>query len=114
MADSSLIGRHKTEVDTPALLLDIDAAQRNIQKMAAFFDGKECGLRPHCKTHKLPLIAKSQIEAGAIGVTCATISEAELMANAGIRGILIANQVVGTSKIEGADRALVVLLTAVK
>lgn len=100
MSYTNLIGKHKTEVDTPALLLDIGAAERNIKKMADFFKDKQCKLRPHCKTHKFPLIANKQIEAGAIGVTCATIKEAEVMAQSGIRSILIANQIVGKSKIQ--------------
>jgi len=100
MADINLIGKHKTEVNTPALLLDIEAAERNVKKMAEFFEDKQCNLRPHCKTHKLPLIAQKQIEAGAIGITCATIKEAELMTKAGIKNILIANQIIGKTKIE--------------
>lgn len=99
MADTSLIGMHKTEVDTPALLLDIEVAERNIERMAKFFEDRKCNLRPHCKTHKSPLIAKKQIEAGAIGITCATIEEAELMAREGIKNILIANQIIGKTKI---------------
>src|SRR3989339_933610 len=92
--------RNIEQINTPALLLDIDAVNRNIKKMADFFRGKECKLRPHCKTHKLPIIAKKQIDAGAIGITCATILEAEVMQDAGIESILIANQIVNSEKIE--------------
>ena len=95
-----ITGRHKTEVDTPALLLYMDAVERNIAKMAQFFSDKPCKLRPHVKTHKLPLIAHKQIEAGAIGITCAKLSEAKVFLEAGIKKILIANEIVGRTKID--------------
>ena len=95
-----LIGRHKTKVDTPALLLNIGAVERNIQKMAQFFADKPCQLRPHAKTHKLPLIAHKQIEAGAIGITCAKLYEAKVFLESGIKSVLIANQVVGARQID--------------
>jgi len=98
--DNLLIGRPIADVDTPALLLDMGAAERNIQRMAGFFAGRPCKLRPHTKTHKLPLIARKQIEAGAIGVTCAKLAEAKVFLEAGIRNVLIANQVVGPAKIQ--------------
>jgi len=99
MYDSSIIGRHKTEVDSPALLLDMGAVERNIARMARFFEGKDCKLRPHIKTHKLPLIGHKQIDAGAIGVTCAKIREAEVFLQSGIKNVLIANQIAGDAKI---------------
>lgn len=95
-----LIGKHKSELPTPCLLLDIDAAARNIEKMAAYFSQLECELRPHAKTHKLPWIAHRQIGAGAIGITCAKLEDAKEFIEAGIENILIANQVVGEPKIE--------------
>jgi D-serine deaminase-like pyridoxal phosphate-dependent protein len=95
-----MIGRHKMDLDTPALLLDIGAVERNIAKMAAFFADKRCKLRPHVKTHKLPLIAHKQIAAGAIGVTCAKLGEAKVFLDAGVQNVLIANQIVGDVKIE--------------
>lgn len=99
MSEDSIVGRHKSKVDTPALLLDMDLAERNIAQMAAFFADKECTLRPHCRTHKLPWIARSQIEAGAIGITCATLEEAQVMLQAGIGNVLIANQIVRSGRI---------------
>ena len=87
-------------LDTPVLLLDLDTLQRNIARMARFFADKPAALRPHAKTHKCPQIALRQLEAGAIGITCAKIGEAEVMAQAGVRDILIANQVVGPLKID--------------
>jgi len=95
----NLIGRPVAEADTPALLVDIDALQANIDRMAAFFEHKPCGLRPHFKSHKCTRIAWMQIEAGAVGITCAKLGEAEVVADAGITDILIANQIVGTCKI---------------
>ena len=93
------IGAAVHELDTPALLLDLDAFDRNVQRMAAFFADKPTVLRPHAKTHKCPHVALRQIEAGAIGITCAKVSEAEVMAQAGVKDILIANQVIGPVKI---------------
>lgn len=95
----NLIGRPVTEADTPALLVDIDALRENIDRMAAFFEAKPCGLRPHFKSHKCASIARMQIKAGAVGITCAKLGEAEVVADAGIADILIANQIVGASKI---------------
>jgi D-serine deaminase-like pyridoxal phosphate-dependent protein len=92
-------GKPLSEVDTPSLLLDADAFEANIARMAAFFVNRPCGLRPHFKSHKCTRIAQLQIEAGAVGITCAKLSEAEVLADAGIRDILIANQIVGRVKI---------------
>jgi D-serine deaminase-like pyridoxal phosphate-dependent protein len=99
MYEYCIVGKPALDIETPALLLDIGAVERNIEKMAAFFRGKECGLRPHFKTHKLPMIARKQIAAGAIGITCAKIHEAEVLVESGIEGILIANEVVPEAKI---------------
>jgi D-serine deaminase-like pyridoxal phosphate-dependent protein len=100
MFEEDLIGRHKSEVDSPALLLYMDAVERNIDKMAHFFSDRECKLRPHIKTHKLPIIAHRQIEAGAIGITCAKLGEAKIFFDSGIKDILIANEIVGDKKIQ--------------
>jgi D-serine deaminase-like pyridoxal phosphate-dependent protein len=88
-----------TEVETPSLLVDLDAMQRNISKMADYFKDKETKLRPHTKTHKSPVIARKQIDAGAIGICCQKLSEAEVMASAGIKNILITNEIVNPEKI---------------
>jgi D-serine deaminase-like pyridoxal phosphate-dependent protein len=87
------------DIDTPALCLDIDVVQANIQRMADYFQDSSVRLRPHTKTHKSPRLAHMQIAAGAIGVTCAKLSEAEVMVSAGIKDILIANQIIGGTKI---------------
>jgi len=92
-------GTAKADLDTPALCLDIAAAEANIRRMADYFKGSPVRLRPHSKTHKCPMLAHKQLAAGAIGITCAKLGEAEVMGQAGIRDILIANQIVGDIKI---------------
>jgi D-serine deaminase-like pyridoxal phosphate-dependent protein len=87
------------EIDTPALLVDLDAMESNLNRMAAFFRDKPAKLRPHFKNHKAPLLAWKQIEAGAIGITCATLREAEILVTHGVRSILIANEIAGEGKI---------------
>lgn len=89
----------KSDLDTPALLIDLDAMEFNIRKMAEYYEGMNAKLRPHMKTHKTPIITHKQIDAGAIGVTCQKLEEAEIFARAGIKGILVSNQVVGARKI---------------
>lgn len=94
------VGAHKTSIDTPALLLDLDAVERNLKRMFSFLKGKSVRLRPHVKLYRAtPELALMQMEAGAIGMTCAKLSEAETLAAAGITDILIANQVVGPYKL---------------
>src|SRR5439155_3183918 len=93
------LGRARDEVTTPALLLDLDVAKRNIQKMADNFRELPAELRPHIKVHKSPQLSRLAIEAGAIGVACATAWEAKVMAEAGIEDVLVANQVVHPDKV---------------
>jgi D-serine deaminase-like pyridoxal phosphate-dependent protein len=93
------IGRHRSEVTTPALLLDLEKAKRNIDTMAGKFRELPAELRPHIKVHKSPQLARMQIAAGAVGVACATAWEAIVMAEAGIDDVLLANQVVEEDKI---------------
>src|SRR5437879_13325210 len=89
----------KSELDTPALLVDLSVMERNIDRMARTFRDAGVGWRPHTKGLKVPAIAHKLLQAGAFGVTCAKVGEAEVMARAGIPDILIANQVVGAPKI---------------
>jgi len=96
---NNLIGKPLTEVDTPSLLLERDSLLANIGRMASFFKSRPCKLRPHFKSHKCSHIARLQMQAGAVGITCAKLGEAEVLADAGIRPILIANQIVGPIKI---------------
>ena len=90
------------QLHTPALLLDADAMERNLTRMKDFISASGLGiqLRPHTKTHKCPLIARRQIELGAIGICCAKVSEAEVMLDAGIDNILITSPVVTGEKID--------------
>src|SRR6202158_4426134 len=99
VSPQSLIGQTKSALDTPALLVDLDVMEANIARIVAACRGHGVAWRPHSKAHKTPEIAKMQIAAGAIGVTCAKLGEAEVMAGAGIRDILIANQIVGATKV---------------
>lgn len=87
-------------LDTPALLLDLDALDRNIARMSDWIRARGVALRPHVKTHKSIEIARRQIAAGAIGVSCATLGEAETMAGAGIPGVLITSPIVTAGKIK--------------
>jgi D-serine deaminase-like pyridoxal phosphate-dependent protein len=96
------IGRARSDVSTPALLLDLDKAKRNIATMAERFRELPADLRPHFKSHKSLQLARLQVEAGAIGVACATAWEAIVVAEAGISDVLIANQVVQPDKVRAA------------
>ncbi len=99
MLQSEIVGRPLAEVDTPALVIDADVMEQNIARMAEFMAGSTAKLRPHAKTHKSPIVAQKQIDAGAVGITCAKLGEAEALVEGGIRDILIANQIVGAHKI---------------
>ena len=93
------IGRPVEELDTPTLLLDRAASDRNLAKMAAFFRDRSAKLRPHFKNHKCATLAKRQLAAGsAIGITCAKLGEAEILVDHGVNNVLVANQVVGEAK----------------
>jgi D-serine deaminase-like pyridoxal phosphate-dependent protein len=92
------------DIPTPALVLDLPAMERNIRRMADFFAGGPCKLRPHFKAHKTPEIARRQLAAGSCsGLTCATVAEAEAAA-AFCDDILIANEVIGAGKCDRVAR----------
>lgn len=93
------IGLPLREIDTPTLLLDRAASDRNLARMAAFFQNRPAKLRPHFKNHKCVTLARRQLAAGAIGMTCAKLSEAEVLVEHGFADLLIANQVVGAAKV---------------
>ncbi len=93
-------------IDTPALLIDLDRAERNIAWMQQKADAAGVALRPHTKTHKMPCFAKLQTEAGAKGICVAKVGEAEVMAEAGLGDIFIATQIMGEAKMRRI-RALV-------
>jgi D-serine deaminase-like pyridoxal phosphate-dependent protein len=95
---SAEVGRRVVEVDTPVLLADLGVIEANIARLAAYCRTAGVQWRPHTKGQKVPALAHKELAAGAIGVTCAKLGEAEVMAAAGIRDILVANQVVGAAK----------------
>src|SRR5687768_18069170 len=89
------------DIPTPALVVDVAALDRNIRRMAGFFSAGSCRLRPHFKAHKTPEIARRQLAAGSCtGLTCATVSEAEVAADL-CHDILIANEPVGPGTCDG-------------
>ncbi|MGD9615819.1 MAG: DSD1 family PLP-dependent enzyme [Alphaproteobacteria bacterium] len=92
------IGMSLDEVDTPALIVDLDAFERNLKRLAERVRGR-VRLRPHAKTHKCPVIALKQIELGAVGVCVQKVSEAEAMVYGGVRDVLVTNEVVGRQKL---------------
>jgi D-serine deaminase-like pyridoxal phosphate-dependent protein len=97
-------------IDTPTMVVDEAILHTNIAEMAALANSLGVALRPHIKTHKTPQIARLQLAAGAIGVTCAKLGEAEVMADAGVEDILIAYPIVGGLKV----RRLLALMERVR
>jgi D-serine deaminase-like pyridoxal phosphate-dependent protein len=87
------------DLPTPALVIDLDALTRNLDRMAAFYRGRPMLLRPHAKTHKSPIIAREQLARGAAGICVAKLREAEMMADAGISDILLTTGVVDEPRI---------------
>ena len=97
-------GMSLAEVDTPALVIDLDAFDRNLERMSDFVRRAGVRLRPHSKTHKSPDIAARQVALGAVGVCCQKVSEAEVMVNGGIGDVLVSNEVAGTGKLDRLAR----------
>lgn len=87
------------QIDTPALLIDMDRVLENLREMQGKADHFKVALRPHTKTHKMPSLAKLQVDLGAKGITVAKLAEAEVMSRHGMRDIFIANQIVGEEKL---------------
>ncbi len=92
------VGQRLEEVDTPALVLDLNAFEKNLSTLKNAV-GSSVRVRAHAKTHKCPEIAKRQIAAGAVGVCCQKVSEAEALVEGGIADVLVSNEVVGAQKI---------------
>lgn len=86
------------KLETPVVVVDIDVVENNLVKMQAYCDKHGLALRPHVKTHKMPMLAKRQLELGAVGITCQKLSEAMVMAEAGIGNILISYPLIGEKK----------------
>lgn len=88
------------DLDTPAILIDAARAEANIRRAQAHADAHGLKLRPHIKTHKLPYWAKKQVAAGAVGITCQKIGEAEVMADAGLEDIFLPYNILGRAKLQ--------------
>jgi D-serine deaminase-like pyridoxal phosphate-dependent protein len=101
----AMIGRPRDAPSTPALILDLPRVEGNIAEMKRRMDPLPAALRPHAKIHKSPMLARMQLDAGAIGLTTATMWEASAMMDAGIDDLLVANQAVGPVKAAEAARA---------
>ena len=89
---------HYSELDTPAVLIDLDRAESNLKKAQDAADKAGIALRPHIKTHKLPFFAKKQVELGAVGITVQKLGEAEVMADAGLTDLLLTFNIIGAAK----------------
>jgi D-serine deaminase-like pyridoxal phosphate-dependent protein len=91
--------RRIQDLDTPALLLDLPTMESNLRRMAKFISDGRAVLRPHFKNHQSVWLCQKQLEAGAIGITCATLAQAELLASHGVKSILIASEITNAGKI---------------
>jgi 3-hydroxy-D-aspartate aldolase len=99
-APPATVGMPLTEVDTPALLVELDAFEANLRLMQQATANLPVQVRTHAKTHKCPTIALAQIAHGAVGVCCQKVSEAEAMVDGGVEDVLISNEIVGTVKLQ--------------
>ena len=86
-------------IDTPALVVDLDALERNLDRMSAFATRTGKRVRPHAKTHKSPVVARMQLDRGAIGLCCAKLGEAEVMADARLGPLHITTEIAGEPKV---------------
>ena len=87
------------ELDTPAVLIDLDRVEANLSRVQAYADSHGLKLRPHIKTHKLPRFAKRAMELGAVGITVQKLGEAEVFADAGISEIFLPYNIIGPAKL---------------
>src|SRR5215207_10379971 len=90
---------HIDELETPVPIVDIDRMEANITRLQTYLDEHQISNRPHIKTHKIPAIARMQMDAGAVGITCQKVSEAEVMAEAGFSDIFIPYNIIGERKL---------------
>src|SRR5437773_5447788 len=93
------VGSTIDEIDTPALIVDLDAFEHNLHKLAGFSRSAGVRLRPHAKTHKCPTIALKQVAAGAVGQCCQKVGEAEALVRGGVRDVMVSNEVVAMPKL---------------
>src|SRR6195256_1194885 len=98
LAPPASVGIPLEEVDTPALVLDLDALEGNLSRLVEAVKDSGVRLRPHGKSHKCAEIARAQIAAGAVGVCCQKVSEAEALVAGGVADVLVTNEVVGKQK----------------
>jgi len=98
-APAPAVGTPVDAIDTPSLVVDLDAFEHNLRHMADFARASGIRLRPHAKTHKCPDVARLQIAAGAVGQCCQKVGEAEALVRGGIRDVLVSNEVIGESKL---------------
>jgi 3-hydroxy-D-aspartate aldolase len=94
------VGITLQDVETPALIVDLDAVERNLKRLADALEGTGVVHRAHAKMHKCPILAQKQMEHGAVGVCCQKVSEAEVMVEGGVDNVLITNEIVDPRKIE--------------
>jgi D-serine deaminase-like pyridoxal phosphate-dependent protein len=87
------------DIDTPALIVELEAFERNLERLQSAMRGSGARVRPHAKSHKCVEIARRQIKAGAVGICCQKVSEAEAFVDGGIRDVLITNEIVGPAKV---------------
>lgn len=92
------------DLETPAVLIDLDKVEANLRRAQDFADRHGIRLRPHIKTHKLPRFAQRQVQLGAVGITCQKLGEAEVMADAGLTDIFLPYNIMGRSKLERLQR----------
>lgn len=102
--NGKLTGQILSCLETPCLIIDVEQVKKNIEEMQQAVTDVGCALRPHIKTHKMGLFAQMQVQAGAQGITCAKVSEAECMADAGIQDIFIAYPLIGAFRIKRAAK----------
>lgn len=93
------VGADIDAIDTPALLLDLDVFERNLEALDRSLAGRSVRVRPHAKAHKCPEIARRQVARGAVGICCQKVSEAEVFVRSGIADVLVANEIVGAAKL---------------
>src|SRR5208282_2508404 len=91
---------HVSELDTPALLIDLDIFEKNLRRVADYAKEHDLRLRPHTKTHKSTVVGRMQISSGAVGLTVAKVGEAQVMVGSGTPDLLVAYPVIGRAKLE--------------
>lgn len=95
---------HISELETPVAIVELDRFERNLVKFQRYLSGHNLANRPHIKTHKIPEIARMQIDGGAVGITCQKLGESEVMADAGITDIFMPYNIIGAAKLDRLAR----------